>query len=241
MSSATSSPNPAPAKAQPKFSAEFGTHRWRIRKRYCRDLATLAPRAKGVMLDIGCGAKPFEQLFAPYVSQHVGVDLPASLDYRGSRAEVNGSATRLPFADGSFDTVLCTQMLDDVPEPSDIFREAARVLRPGGVLILTVGMLYPVHDPPHDFYRFTRYGLEYQAKKAGLTPEHFRASGGAWLAAGTLVVHRIWAIHDRIPLLRKLRFIPAIAGAMVGLFFDLIDRIDPSWAGAPNVMIVARK
>ncbi len=234
-------PPPTPASPPPNYAGEFGSHRWRIRKRFWRDLAALAPRATGVMLDIGCGAKPFEPLFAPHVQQHIGVDLPATLDYRGSRAQVNGSATRLPFADASFDTVLCTQMLDDVPQPGEIFSEAARVLRPGGVLILTVGLMYPVHDPPHDFYRFTRYGLEYQAKRAGLTPEHFQASGGAWLAAGTLVVQRIWALHDRIPLLRKLRFIPAIGGAIVGLFFDLMDRIDPSWAGAPNVMIVARK
>lgn len=193
------------------------------------------------MLDLGCGFKPYEPLFASRVTQHLGFDLPQSLDFRGSKADVTGSASQLPFADGSFDSVLCTQMLDDFPEPSVILNEITRVLAPGGVLLLTVNQLYPVHDPPYDFYRFTRYGLEYQIKKAGLSVVQFRATCGQWTTIGILILLRMWAIFDKIPLIRKLTFIPMITGFFTGLFFDLLDRVDPSWAGSPTLLVVAKK
>jgi len=193
------------------------------------------------MLDLGCGYKPYEPLFASRVTKHLGFDLPQSLDFRGSKAQVTGSAAALPFADGSFDSVLCTQMLDDFPEPSVVLNEITRVLAPDGVLLLTVNQLYPVHDPPYDFYRFTRYGLEHQVTKAGLTVVEFRATGGQWMTIGILILLRMWVLFDRIPLIRRLRFIPMIAGFFTGLFFDLLDRLDPVWAGSPNLLIVAKK
>jgi SAM-dependent methyltransferase len=223
------------------MNGELGTHRWFFRRRLWRDVAASAPHLKGRLLDLGCGIKPYEPLFASRVTKHIGFDLPQSLDSRGCRADATGSASALPFADGSFDSVLCTQMLDDFPEPSVIVSEIARVLAPGGCVLLTVNQLYPVHDPPCDFYRFTRYGLEYQMKKAGLEPVEFRATGGQWMSAGILILLRMWAIHARIPLISRLKLIPMIGGYFTGLFFDVLDRLDPSWAGAPNLLIVARK
>jgi len=225
----------------PKGRGGFGTHRWFLGRRLWRDLNEAARHIHGCMLDLGCGYKPYEPLFASRVTKHLGFDLPQSLDFRGSKAQVTGSAAALPFADGSFDSVLCTQMLDDFPEPSVVLNEITRVLVPDGVLLLTVNQLYPVHDPPYDFYRFTRYGLEHQVTKAGLTVVEFRATGGQWMTIGILILLRMWVLFDRIPLIRRLRFIPMIAGFFTGLFFDLLDRLDPVWAGSPNLLIVAKK
>lgn len=225
----------------PRGRGGLGTHRWFFGRRLWRDLRHAAAYAKGRLLDLGCGIKPYEPLCAPYVTQHVGFDLPQSLDSRGCRADVTGSAAALPFADGSFDSVLCTQMLDDFPEPSVVLGEIARVLAPGGVLILTVNQLYPVHDPPFDYYRFTRYGLEYQVKRAGMSVEFLQATGGQWMTVGILVLLRMWSIFEKIPVLRALRFLPMIAGYFIGLFCEGMDRLDPAWAGSPNLLIVARK
>lgn len=201
----------------------------------------MLPHAKGRMLDVGCGIKPFEAMFKGHVDRHDGVDMMQTLDVRGTRADVFAVAGVLPFANESFDTVLCTQMLDDVPEPVVVLDEIRRVLKPGGKLILTINQMYPVHDPPHDYYRFTRYGLEHIVKKANLTPVFFRAIGGAWLTAGALILMRSWDLWGKIPLLGKLTFIPALFGLIWGTFFDVMDRLDVNWAGAPFLLMVAEK
>jgi len=67
---------------------------------------------------------------------------------------------RMPFDDATFDHVLCTEVLEHVPVPVEFLAELGRVLRPGGTLLLTVPWSARVHHVPHDFHRFTRYGLE---------------------------------------------------------------------------------
>jgi SAM-dependent methyltransferase len=74
----------------------------------------------------------------------------------------------LPVQDGVFHTVLCNQVLEHVTEPSKLMAEVARVLRPGGVVLLTTPQTWGLHLEPHDFYRYTEYGLRYLAEKSGL-------------------------------------------------------------------------
>jgi SAM-dependent methyltransferase len=57
--------------------------------------------------------------------------------------------------------VLCTEVLEHLPEPQKAVDEIFRVLKPGGTLLLTTRFLFPIHDAPHDYFRFTKYGLRY--------------------------------------------------------------------------------
>ena len=102
-------------------------------------------QAKGRLLDVGCGSQPYRRYFT-YVDRHVGVDLPGSFGPRD--AYTNGM--RLPFYVSVFDAVLCNQVLVHVPEPHTLMSEAARVLWPGGVLILTTSQVWALHHEPHD-------------------------------------------------------------------------------------------
>jgi SAM-dependent methyltransferase len=97
------------------------------------------------------------------VDRYIGVDLPPN-----SQADVYGDAMALPVQDGVFHTVLCNQVLEHVTEPSKLMAEVARVLRPGGVVLLTTPQTWGLHLEPHDFYRYTEYGLRYLAEKSGL-------------------------------------------------------------------------
>jgi len=76
----------------------------------------------------------------------------------------------LPFADASFDTVLLLEVLEHVADARAVLAEIARVLKTGGVLLLSVPFLYPLHDAPHDYRRFTAPGLEAATREAGLAP-----------------------------------------------------------------------
>ena len=93
--------------------------------------------AKGDLVDVGCGDKPYEALFAPKVSKYVGIEYNETYGtsfykQHNPKADITYSGDRLPFGDASFDTVLSNQVGEHVPHPEAFFAELARVLRPGG-------------------------------------------------------------------------------------------------------------
>jgi SAM-dependent methyltransferase len=141
-------------------------------------LMQCASHIRGSVLDLGCGERRYQAWFGAQTSRWIGVDWPAPGDARAPYADVYGDSLALPLAAGIFDTVLCTQVLEHVPEPLELLREAARVLRPGGRLVLTAPQYNGLHEEPRDFYRYTSYGLEHLARKAGLEVEQVQPIGG---------------------------------------------------------------
>lgn len=125
----------------------------------------------GAILDIGCGIKPYQPLLGLPNDRWLGTDNPPSMKSSYGQltlADVYADCQTLPFQNSSFDTVICTQVLEHVPEPHRTICEIARVLRPGGVLILTAPMLWPLHEEPYDYFRYTIHGLRRLLTSAGL-------------------------------------------------------------------------
>ncbi|PKN08876.1 MAG: hypothetical protein CVU73_06500 [Deltaproteobacteria bacterium HGW-Deltaproteobacteria-8] len=119
-----------------------------------RDLRGLLLNLGGDVLDLGCGAKPYQSWFSPSVCSYTGADVSGE----GVDVLIEPDAP-LPFADNSFDTLLCTQVLEHVRDLGLIVGEIARVLRPGGALVASAPFLYNLHGAPHDYRRFTEFGL----------------------------------------------------------------------------------
>src|SRR3546814_8619033 len=71
------------------------------------------------------------------------------------RPDVAADGALLPFPDQSFEAVICSEVLEHVPDPRLVLDEIARVLKPGGCLLLTVPFLFRIHADPHDFGRYT--------------------------------------------------------------------------------------
>ena len=107
------------------------------------------------LLDVGCGPKPYESFFAPYVSSYVGVD-PVD----NPRAELKGAVENLPVDDGSFDVVLCSQVLEHCDDPAKAVSELYRATAPGGRLLLSTHGVQVYHPSPADYWRWTHAGLE---------------------------------------------------------------------------------
>jgi SAM-dependent methyltransferase len=152
------------------------------------------------VLDIGCGLQPYRRFLDPAVTEYVGIDREGPL----SRPTVVGSAESLPFPDQSFDVVLSTQVLEHLPDPERALREAVRVLKRGGRMILTVPGVWPTHEAPHDFWRFTRHGLMRLLADHEIVYRDLEALGGLWATLGqmtSLEIHRIFGLRELIPMM----------------------------------------
>lgn len=131
----------------------------------------------GCLLDLGAGERPYAPVYAPHADQTVALDWPGSLHGAGG-LDVWGSAESLPFAGASFDTILCTEVLEHVREPERVLAECCRVLRPGGWLFLTTPFFNPLHELPWDFYRYTPFALQALGEGAGLSLRRVSEKGG---------------------------------------------------------------
>jgi SAM-dependent methyltransferase len=107
------------------------------------------------LLDVGCGQKPYEPIFEPYATSYTGVD-----PVENPRAELRGTVEALPVADGSFELVLCNQVLEHSEDPALAVRELFRAVAPGGRLLLTTHGTQVYHPSPVDYWRWTHAGLE---------------------------------------------------------------------------------
>lgn len=151
-------------------------------------LARVAPRTRGRLLDVGCGDKPYEHLFRPYVREYIGVEHEATFSETDARsrgkADVLYDGARLPFPDASFDVVMSVQVLEHTPRPEALVAEMARVLAPDGLLILSAPFSFRLHEEPHDYFRFSPHGLRELCGRAGLVIEEIHPHGSLWSLLG---------------------------------------------------------
>lgn len=120
----------------------------------------------GVIIDYGCGSKPYESFFQ--CDQYIGVDVetsghPAS----GKKADVFFDNGRMPFDDAFADGVLASEVLEHVFDLRGCLRDIHRVLKPGGKLLATCPFVWPLHEEPYDYARYTPYALERELQSAG--------------------------------------------------------------------------
>lgn len=102
------------------------------------------------VLDIGSGGSSYDRFFPNR--------LTADIDPKRN-PEVLADVHNLPFGDKEFKHILFTEVLEHVKNPFVVESELHRVLEDGGRLILTTRFVYPIHDSPHDYFRYTKYGL----------------------------------------------------------------------------------
>ncbi len=203
-----------------------------------RALLAHAPQhLRGRMIDIGCATKPYKDLLAPYVEEHIGVDHEGSPHDR-SQLDLTGTAYAIPSADASFDSALCTFVLEHLEEPEKALRECHRGLKPGGAAIYQVPFIWHPHEEPRDFFRYGKEGLKYLFEKVGFEIVKIEAMSGFWLTFGQLFVYYLYRFN-RGPL-RWLRIVDAVALVLQGLSF-LLDKLDRAEDWTHGYIVVARK
>jgi len=148
---------------------------------------------------------PYAELLPPAVTLYHGLDITA----RNSRPTLIADVQSLGMLrDGAYDSVICLEVLEHVPDPTQALAEIARILADGGVLVLSVPHLSRLHEIPHDYYRYTEYGLRYLLERNGLEPLSFRLRGGLFSFLGhqaaTVLLGLAWSSRGVTALARVL-------------------------------------
>jgi ubiquinone/menaquinone biosynthesis C-methylase UbiE len=210
---------------------------------FARSFVELDDCADRDVLDIGCGFGWFELVALDRGATSITGLEPSDSDLATARRSIDdervtfrvGSATELPFADASFDTVVCWEVLEHLPKSSEqrAFDEISRVLRPGGVLYLSTPHAAPVAtalDPARwliGHRHYTRAQLRSYASAAGFDVVRLELRGRWWEMAQTLDLYVAKWLFRRRP------------------FFDtaITHRVDAEWQrpGFSNVFLRARK
>jgi SAM-dependent methyltransferase len=154
------------------------------------------PRLKGRVLELGAGPDAYLEVDG---TQVISLDID-----RQFAPTVTADAHALPFADASFDGVIASQVFEHLHDPSVAAGELARVMRPGACLILAVPFLYWVHQEPHDYYRYTAYGLR-QIFEGPFEIEHLDGYGTRFTVALDVALTRTETSSTARRALRKFR------------------------------------
>jgi SAM-dependent methyltransferase len=144
------------------------------------------------ILDYGCGSKPYEALFMKKFKSYVGADIEGNT----KASLIIGPEGQVPAVDESFDCVLSSQVLEHVVNPQVYLKEAFRLLKSDGHLILSTHGIWPYHPDPTDFWRWTIDGLQREIGRAGFEVERVQSVFG--LESSAL---QLWqdATSERLP------------------------------------------
>jgi SAM-dependent methyltransferase len=155
----------------------FYNENYIIRKNLFLEIEKCSPDLKGKLLDFGCGTKPYKDLLKN-VDEYIGLDFPND--------RVNGSTLstdivydgkNIPLNNATFDAVLSTEVFEHVYNLDDTIKEINRVLKKGGMLLITCPFAYPEHEAPYDFARYSSFGIKYLLEKNGFSIVYYKKTG----------------------------------------------------------------
>jgi SAM-dependent methyltransferase len=167
---------------------------------------TLIPRllaryVQGAVIDLGCGIMPFREMILPRARLYHGIDLALKSPHMALVGDVQNLAM---IASAQYDVALCLEVFEHLPEPAQAVAEMARLLKPGGIAILSAPHLSRIHEAPHDYFRFTEFGLRHLLESNGFVVIELARRGGLCTFLGhqisTLALTAVWGTPLLYPL-----------------------------------------
>ena len=182
----------------------------------------LPPLAR--VLDAGAGEGQYARYFRK--QRYCGVDLgvgDAAWNYK--RLDAVADLAALPFRDCTFDAAVHIVTIEHLPEPGRALEEMARALAPGGLLLVAAPHEWEVHQTPHDYFRYTRHGLEYLLNRAGFEVREMRPAGGYFRLLARRLLNGLQFFSGGA---RWVLFLPAavvlVPPALILPWLDFLDR-----------------
>ena len=138
----------------------------------------LRAHAHGILADVGCGNVPYFGIYRDLVDDVITIDWATGI-HQKQHVDIECDLNRsIALADGSVDSVLCTDMMQYIIEPRLLWSEMFRIARPGAAVIIGVPFYYWITERPHDYHRYTRYALERYARESGFEVASIYPVGG---------------------------------------------------------------
>jgi len=153
----------------------------------------------GACLDIGCGDQPYRGLIESLGAKYESVDVEDRTENVNYMSDIHDMSD---VPQEAFDSAICLEVLEHVSNPFVAVREIAKLLKPGGVLILSVPHLSRVHEAPHDYFRFTRFGIQSILESSGFDMLEMRPTGSLFSFLGHQWASASNSLFWSIPVLR---------------------------------------
>jgi SAM-dependent methyltransferase len=128
------------------------------RKGLAKHVADLAVNVTGKTLDVGCGTKPYRHLYRSI--EYVGLEIDTPQNRADKKADFYYDGNSFPFDEASFDSVVANEVFEHVFNPDEFLNEALRILKPGGMILLTMPFVWDEHEQPYDFARYSSFGIK---------------------------------------------------------------------------------
>ena len=190
-------------------------------------------KSNQILVDFGCGDMPYRSVIEPVVGKYLGVDL--SINPKAEHFIDFDSKTSLP--DNYADIILSNQVLEHVDNPSGYLKEALRILKPGGSIILTTHGYWFYHPTPNDYWRWTSAGLKKIVEVEGFKINSFYGILG--LAASGLQL-----LQDGVVLKLPKLLIPPVALVMqilIGVFNKINSQTQRNRDAALYVVVAQKQ
>ncbi len=172
------------------------------------------------LLDLGCGVKPFQPIYDKKVKESFGIEVETTL-HDQSRVDKFYDGRNIPFSDASFDVVFSTEVMEHVPDPNHFLSEIHRVLKKDGIAILTVPFFVPLHEQPHDYYRYTSFGLEHLVKTNGFAMKKMEVFGDYIAVITSLLIIPHLKFWNVVAKKTRLNFLRSIFNPVIFIFIYL--------------------
>lgn len=224
-----------PASHRPSYAPSVSQERYIVPQLAQWIEANLAPArppgdARARVLDVGCGSQPFRTTLVDLGYAYAGLDVQQSsavqLDFTAS---IDGALPSDLLALPAFDLVVCFEVLEHVADWPAAFANLARLVAPGGRLLLTCPHVYQLHDQPFDFWRPTPHVIRHFAERCGFTVQKIDLLGSPWEVVGTTLASAV-PLPDAIGSLARARrvvFRIARSGLLALLDRRLLQRLVP--------------
>lgn len=185
---------------------------------------------KGTLYDLGCGESPYKEFFLQYADEYIGVDWEKG--HHATKENIVADLNKqLPMDSEVADSIISISVMEHLYQPQNMLDEAFRILKPNGSIVLQVPWQWWVHEAPHDYFRYTPYGLKHMFEKAGFEEINVEPQCGFFTM--WILKFNYFSTHFiRGP--RPFRWM--VKACLVPLWYlgqlsaPLLDKLDKNWA-----------
>lgn len=150
----------------PSFLGLFTNPFYFARKGLFQNIKKLSGDISGKTLDVGCGSKPYQKLFINS-TKYVGLEIDSNNNRSIKKADFFYDGKIFPFNDEEFDSVIANQVFEHVFNPDEFLKELNRILKINGTVLMSVPFVWDEHEQPHDYARYSFFGLSHILEKNG--------------------------------------------------------------------------